>query len=337
MKIAIVKLSALGDIVHAMLALQFIKAAYPSAEIDWLVESRFMGVLADNPDIHRILPVNIKALKSDKRLIMREIAALRSYAATHYHYVIDAQGLLKSAIVARFLSANCFGFDKNSIRESLAARLYSQTVACAYTENTIIRNLSVLTKPLALTISHEQILLKQPFLFYQPPSSELKEVFSSHQAKVLLVIGSTWPSRNYPKEQYLEVIRGLNAQCLISWGNEQEYQSARWLAEHSHAKVLPKLSLNDLKAAVAWADLTIGNDTGPTHMAWGLNRPSITLFGPTPISRVYQTPINKVLKSPSEVNPLKLNKNDFSIKDIEARTVISLGNTLLQQSNAATH
>lgn len=145
----------------------------------------------------------------------------------------------------------------------------------------------------------------------------------------MFVIGSTWPSRNYPKEKYLNVIRTLQAKCLISWGNAQEREAADWIAERSDAEVLPRLSLNDLKAVIAKTDLVIGNDTGPTHMAWGLNRPSITLFGPTPVSRVYQTEINTVLKSPSTVNPFKLDKNDFSIGEINENEVIALAEALL--------
>jgi heptosyltransferase-1 len=89
------------------------------------------------------------------------------------------------------------------------------------------------------------------------------------------------------------------------------------------------MSLNDLKALIAEADLVIGNDTGPTHMAWGMNRPSITLFGPTPVSRVYQTDINKVLKSPSVVNPFKLDRSDFSIGEIAETEIIRLAEQLL--------
>jgi heptosyltransferase-1 len=87
--------------------------------------------------------------------------------------------------------------------------------------------------------------------------------------------------------------------------------------------------MNGLKAVIANSDLMIGNDTGPTHMAWGLNRPSITLFGPTPVSRIYQTEINIAIKSPSKVNPLKLNKQDFSIVEIPAVSVVEQAQGLL--------
>jgi len=328
MKIAIVKLSALGDIVHAMAALQFIKAALPLAQIDWIVEECFVGVLADNPHLDNILGVNLKALKTDKWRVFAEINKIRTYAEQGYDLVLDAQGLIKSAVVARLLSANCVGFDQASIREKWAALFYSRHVAYPYDANTIDRNVAVLTQPLGLNVTPEQIQAKQPFLFFQPPQTALDEYFLADQPNIILVIGSTWPSRNYPLEKFLQVIFGLEANFLISWGNEKEHWMAQWLAERSLARVLPQLSLNDLKAALARADLVIGNDTGPTHMAWGLNRPSITLFGPTPVSRIYQTAINKALKSPSPVNPFKLDKNDFSIAEIDPRAVIALSNEL---------
>lgn len=329
MKIAIVKLSALGDIVHAMAGLQFIKAALPNAEIDWIVEERFAGVLADNPHLSQVLPVNLKALKTDKWRLLAEVNKVRGYAVRGYDLVIDAQGLIKSALVARLLSANCVGFDQDSIREKWAALLYARHIAYPYDANTIDRNVAVLTQPLGIQVTSEQIRAKQPFLHFHAPQTALDDYFPADQTNIVLVIGSTWPSRNYPLQQYLQVIFGLEANFLICWGNEKEHWMAQWLAERSLARALPQLSLNDLKAALARADLIIGNDTGPTHMAWGLNRPSITLFGPTPVSRVYQTDINRVLKSPSQVNPFKLDKNDFSIAEIEAKAVISLAGEIL--------
>jgi heptosyltransferase-1 len=67
-------------------------------------------------------------------------------------------------------------------------------------------------------------------------------------------------------------------------------------------------------------------------MAWALNRPSITLFGPTPVERSFQTPINKVLQSSSKINHFKLDKNDFSIKEIKARNIIKIANDLLRKN-----
>ncbi|MBK8816277.1 MAG: lipopolysaccharide heptosyltransferase I [Methylococcaceae bacterium] len=332
MRIAIVKLSALGDIVHAMVALQFIKKQRPDIEIDWVVEERFAGVLQYNPDISQILTVDLKGLKKNKLGIFHEIRKVRRYAENGYDLVIDAQGLIKSAITARFLGKNVAGFNKNSIRESVASWFYDVTVECAYDENTIDRNAIVLSKPLDIKIKGLDIYEKKPFLYWQNANPKLDSYFPENRKTVVMVIGSTWESRNYPAEKFVNIALALQENCLISWGNEQEKTKAEWMAKQcANIKILPKMDMNDLKSVIGRADLVIGNDTGPTHMAWALNRPSITIFGPTPVSRVYQTDINKVIKSHSTVNPYKLDKEDYSIRDIDEHTVIYQAESVLSK------
>ena len=126
LKICIVKLSAMGDIIHAMVALQFIKKKLPNAKIDWIVENSFKGVLENNPDINNILPVNLKAIKKNKMELFSQIKLLNLYAKNNYDVVIDAQGLLKSAIVSKIIGGRTVGsfisgFDKDSIREGMAS------------------------------------------------------------------------------------------------------------------------------------------------------------------------------------------------------------------------
>lgn len=330
MRIAIVKLSALGDIVHAMVALQFIKAHFPDCQIDWVVEQRFAGILKNNPDIDTIHSVNLKALKKDKFAIFKQLSLLRSYARNNYDLVIDAQGLIKSAITARIIGKRTAGFDRNSIREKAAAYFYNVKVSCPYDTNTIDRNTQVLSIPLGINISTDQILAKKPFLFFKQEDPVIYDFVQKDRANIVLVIGSTWESRNYPAAKFVKIADALQQNCLIIWGTEEEKLKAEAMAKQSEwIRVMPKLDLNTLKALIAKADLLIGNDTGPTHIAWGLNRPSITIFGPTPVSRVYQTNINKVVKSSSVVNPLKLNKNDFSICDIDEEEIIKLAKELL--------
>jgi heptosyltransferase-1 len=330
MKIAIVKLSALGDIVHAMVALQFIKAYHADIQIDWIVEQSFLPILENNPDINAIYPVNLKVLKKDKSQFWSELKNIRKISKNNYDLVIDAQGLIKSAIVSKLIGKKVAGFNKNSIREKWAAYFYDLKIDCPYHENTIDRNAKILSASLGFAISSEQIHEKKVFLFFQDKNSELDNYFSKEKKNIIFVIGSTWESRNYPKEKFLEVAQQLQQQCLVVWGNAVEQEKAQWLVDNSKfIKMLPKLDLNDLKAAIAKADLVIGNDTGPSHLAWGLNKPSIILFGCTPVTRVYQTQTNKVLKSSSIVNPYKLNKQDYSIAEIEVFQVLSLAKQLL--------
>jgi len=329
-KIAIVKLSALGDIVHAMVALQFIKAHSPEIQIDWIVEERFAEVLKNNPDIDNILTVNLKALKTNKAGIFAQLKKIRSFANNNYDLVIDAQGLIKSAATAKIIGKRIAGFDADSIREKAASWFYDIKVACAYDANTIDRNALILSSPLGIDITTGQILNKKPFLFFNNEDPQIYDYLLKDRINIVLVIGSTWDSRNYPAAKFVKIAEALQQNCLVVWGSEQEKASAEWMAMQSDLiKVMPKLDLNSLKALIAKADLLIGNDTGPTHMAWGLNRPSITIFGPTPVSRVYQTDINKVVKSASIVNPYKLDKQDYSIKDIDEREIIEQAKFLL--------
>ena len=331
MKIAIVKLSAMGDIVHAIVALQFIKKYNPNIKIDWYVEKAFFQVLENNPDIDNIYTLNLKAIKKDKKQLFSEIKRVKNYSKNNrYDLVIDAQGLIKSAIVAKLLGKNVAGFSKESIREKAASYFYKNKVSIAYDENTIDRNAKVLSSPLGFNISNSDILSMKPFLYFQNEDKIIYKYLKEDKKNIIFVIGSTWESRNYPKEKFLKIANELKGNCLVIWGNEDEKNKALWLEKESkYIKAMPKINLNSLKALISKCDLLIGNDTGPTHMAWALCVPSITIFGPTPINRVYQTSINKVVKSSSKVDHYKLNKNDFSIREIDENIILDIARKLL--------
>ena len=329
-RIAIIKLSAMGDIIHAMVALQYIKRQYPNLQIDWFVESAFAPILENNPDINEIIKLDLKSIKKDKKEIINQIKLIKKYEKNSYDLVIDAQGLIKSAIVSFFLGKSRVGFSKNSTREKLASFFYTKKVDIAYDKNAIERNVKVLSQALNFEIAKDDILNKKPFLFYKNENEVIYEYLSKDKKNVLFVIGASWPSKMYSKEKFAKIINNLDENCLITWGNEAEKDIANFIANISKAKVLPKLDLNSLKAIMSKVDLVIGNDTGPTHMAWALNIPSITLFGNTPGYRnTYITNTNKIIESKSIVNPFKLDRNDFSIKEIDENEIINTAKGLL--------
>lgn len=324
MRLCVVKLTAMGDIIHAMVVLQFIKEQKKDIHIDWIVEDAFKGVLENNPYIDNILSVNLKSIKKNKLEIFNQIKLINSYGKNNYDLVIDAQGLLKSAIASkivggRVVESKIVGFDKDSIRESIASKFYDKGFSISYGLNKIDRNTKLFSKALDIKIDKEDILKKEPFLYYKDCDFSF---LSKDKKNIIFVVGSSWPSKNYPKEKYLELSQKFDENIIIVWGNEEEKSYADFIKQGNEKVVVaPKLSLDELKCLISKADLVIGNDTGPTHMAWGLNIPSIMLFGPTPVEQAYQTKINKVIKSPSKVNPYKLDKNDFSIKEIEVENI----------------
>ena len=330
MKIVIVKLSALGDIIHAMIVLQFIKKYHQEAMIDWVVEEGFIGVLENNPHINQIHKVNLQKAKKSKSLYLlwKELRKICKFGK--YDLVIDMQGLVKSALVARMIpSIITLGFDQSSLRESLAAKFYNQTYKIDYAENIIKRNIALVSRALELPIDQEDILNKQPFLY-----SSQKYTFntiSNTKKNIALVPGASYLSKCYPVEKMAELTTQIDANFLIIWGDEKEkVMSDKIKSLSPKVYVCEKLSIDSLISLITQVDLVIGSDTGTTHMAWALNVPSITLFGPTPGYRnTYTTNINKIVESKSKVNPSKINKSDYSINNINVGDIVKLAQKLL--------
>jgi heptosyltransferase I len=324
-KIAIVRLSALGDIVNSAVVLQFIKKFYPAVQIDWITEEVFSSVLKHNNEITNLYSVNIKKIKKEKNftLLKKQISELRHLG--EYDLVIDMQGLIKSAVVARLISKNTHGFDSSSTRESLASLLYKTTSHIAYEENVVKRNCFVVANALGFEITDEMLLNKAAIF---PVTHDFQ--LMQDKKNIGFVIGASWESKIFPKEKVIEVCNALKEQVYIIWGSEQEKEVAESIVENSeYATLAPKMELDELISFVSHLDLLIGNDTGPTHMAWAQNIPSITLLGPTTKRMIYETPKNIGIKSPSDVNILKIDKNDFSIREIPHEKVVEKAKELL--------
>ncbi|WP_457743417.1 lipopolysaccharide heptosyltransferase I [Sulfurimonas sp.] len=324
-KIAIVRLSALGDIINSAIVLQFIKNRYPNAVIDWISEEIFLDALKAHPDIKNVHTINLKQLKKEKsfQLLKENISKLRDLGT--YDIIIDMQGLIKSAIVARIIGKNTHGFDKYSTRESLAAFFYKTTSHISYEENVVKRNCFVVADALGFSITDDMILNKKA-IFPITNNFELR----SNKKNIALIIGASWKSKIYTKELIVQVCNKLKEQCYIIWGNTNERSEAEWICKNSkYTTLAPSLQLNELISFLSQMDLVIGNDTGPTHIAWAQNIPSITLLGPTTTRMIYETPKNIGIKSPSKVNIMKIDKNDFSIKEIPYERVVKEAKELL--------
>ncbi len=325
-RIAIVRLSALGDIVNTAVVLQFIHTHYPDAKVEWITEEVFAPLLQNHPLLEAVHSINLKRLKKEKSFaVLKEtISHLRSLG--EFDIIIDVQGLLKSAIVARIIGKNTHGFDKTSAREGITSLLYKTTSHVDYDENIIKRNCFVVADGLGFEVSDAMILNKKPIF----TRGKRNNILSKTQKNIAIVIGASWESKKYPKEKMVAVCNELKENCLIIWGSEHEKQDALWICESSpFATIAPKLSLSELMHLISNVDLVIGNDTGPTHMAWAQNVASITLFGPTTTRMIYETPRNIGIKSPSHVDIFKINKDDFSIKEIEVKEIVLQAKELL--------
>jgi len=319
MKIAIVRLSALGDIFQSMIVLQFIKKKFPNAQVDWIVDESFQDALKDNSHINAIITIPIKKIKKTKSLrgLFQAIKKLRQLAS--YDYVFDLQGLIKSSIVTRLIpSENRIGFDKNSLREKLASFFYTKKYFFPYHENVIKRYCFLVNQVLELNLDDDDILHKESFF-------NIKKIPKKDRL-IVLVLGASFESKIYPAEKYLSIAKRVDANFIAIWKSDSEKIMAQELAKQSKNIIISEnLGLRELKELILNASLVIGGDTGPTHLAWAMNIPSITLFGCTPMERnCYQTNQNFAMKGSSKVDPYKIDRNDFSINEIDPDEIIEL-------------
>lgn len=316
LKIAIVKLSALGDIVHAAIVLQFIKKHCPNAHITWLVDARFASLLKDHPLIDELVVLPLKESFKKSYKIIKTLGK--------FDKIIDLQGLFKSAVVAKLLGKEIYGFSRESVKEKIAARLYRHKFKIDYNENIIIRNLSLVGYALNFSFDRDEILKKSPCF-------EICKKFKNESGKKRVLIAAFASEESKIYDKFKDVIRLLDGcEIYLCYGSESEKARAEAIISGTLAKLLEKLSIKDMIDFIASCDLVIGNDSGLTHLAWAVNRPSITLFGNRPSHRnAYVTDKNLVVDMGKEIDARSIDKNDFCIREIYPETVANFAKRLL--------
>lgn len=316
LKIAIVKLSALGDIVHAAIVLQFIKKHCPNAHITWLVDARFASLLKDHPLIDELVVLPLKESFKKSYKIIKTLGK--------FDKIIDLQGLFKSAVVVKLLGKEIYGFSRESVKEKIAARLYRHKFKIDYNENIIVRNLSLVGYALNFSFDRDEILKKSPCF-------EICKKFKNESGKKRVLIAAFASEESKIYDKFKDVIRLLDGcEIYLCYGSESEKTRAEAIISGTKAKLLEKLSIKDMIDFIASCDLVIGNDSGLTHLAWAVNRPSITLFGNRPSHRnAYVTDKNLVVDMGKEIDARSIDKNDFCIREIYPETVANFAKRLL--------
>ncbi len=324
MKIAIVRLSALGDIIVGAVFLALIKERFTNAQIEWFVDERFGAILEHSPYIDKLHPIALKSTLTtfNPLKIFKLFKSLRAY---EYDIVIDMQGLIKSALITQMLKApKKVGFDYASAREGLSAFFYSQKVSIAYNESILKRNFTLLFHALNLPkkeISEGLSSRSKVFSYQDSPKIDALNL-NKNKLKILFVLETSKINKTYPIERFKELALALeNFQICLLWHADETKATALYGALKNQCDVLllPKLTLNEVKALLFKMDLIIGGDTGITHLAWALQKPSITLYGNTPMERFkLESPINVSLTGNSNAN---YHKKDFSIQNIEPKKI----------------
>jgi heptosyltransferase-1 len=276
MKILFVKTSSLGDVVHHCPAVSDAARAFPGAQIDWVVEESFAAVAAMHRAVRRAIPV---ALRRWRRALWRtsvwgEIAAFRrALRAERYDYVIDTQGLLKSALIARLARGERHGYDARSAREPIAARLYELRHAV----------------PRALHAVERNRLLTAAALGYQSDGACDYGLVAPRTAPIaiegdyaVLLTMTSRADKLWSESNWVELARALRARgvrAILPWGSDAERARCERLAREVDGVHVPRrLSIDELAALFRGARAVIGVDTGLAHLAAALGVPTVGVY-----------------------------------------------------------
>jgi heptosyltransferase-1 len=277
MKVLIVKTSSMGDVIHTFPAVEDISLNRPDVTFDWCVEEAFAGIVALHPAIDRIHTVAIRRWR--KALLdsgtWREAAALRcTLRDCRYDLVIDAQGLLKSALVARQAGAPIAGFDRSSAREPSATLFYDVTYPVPRHLHAIERT----RRLFGLALGYQPDLSKLGSGIV-PPAGNLAGIAGK---TAFLLHGTSREDKKWPVQDWIEtarlvVDRGMTP--VTTWSNDREKAVAEAIAKAVPSTVVvPKSPLADIAAFIGRSTLVIGADTGLTHLASAFGLPTVAVF-----------------------------------------------------------
>lgn len=276
----IVKTTSLGDVIHNLPVINDIRSGMPQMQIDWVVEESFADIPRMHPGVGQVFTVAMRRWRKQlfSAATRHELSALKQQLrAQHYDLVLDTQGLLKSALIARLANAPRHGYDRKSIREPLAACLYEHTHKVPKTLHAVTRIRQLAAA--ALGYAAPDSLPDYGISAGTCSNLQLPQRF------VIGLHGSSRDSKLWPLEHWIALAAEVHAHGLalvLPWGSQAEHKRALEIAEKSaQTIVLPRLGLQTLAAVIAGAKAAVGVDTGLMHLAVALKKTSIAIYTDT--------------------------------------------------------
>ncbi|WP_085626205.1 MULTISPECIES: lipopolysaccharide heptosyltransferase I [unclassified Pseudomonas] len=279
MRVLIIKTSSLGDVIHTLPAVTDAAHAIPGIRFDWVVEEGFAEIPGWHPAVDQVIPVAIRRWRKNlwQTIKSGEWKAFKQRVRERkYDLVIDAQGLVKSAWLTRYVKAPVAGLDRYSAREGWASRFYDRRLSVATGQHAVERVRQLFAMALAYDlpegIGNYGLDLERLQL---PPAAPY----------VVFLHGTTWATKHWPEAYWRELAERMGRRKLevrLPWGNPAEKARAERIAQGlNNCQVLPKLNLAGVARVLAAAKACVAVDTGLGHLAAALDVPTISLFGPT--------------------------------------------------------
>jgi heptosyltransferase-1 len=344
-RLLIVRLSAMGDVIHTLPAAQALRQAFPHAMIGWLIEERWAELLcapgapgrgprsAQRPLVDWVHTVSLRGWRRSLFTIstMQQVAkGWNDVRSVRYDVAIDLQGAVRSAVLARWSGARVV-YGAAEPRESPASLWYTRRV--------VTRGVHVIEQNLSVAEAVAEKKLTVPRVEF-PHDSEVKRRIEQRFSEigvrefVILSPGAGWGAKRWPAERYGRVARALaqeGVQSILNYGpGEEALAHEAEVASENTAKAI-RCSITELIALTRRAGLFIGGDTGPMHLAAALRVPVVAIFGPTDPARngPYGTQ-SVVLRNPESPTTHTRNPQpDEAMLEIGVDAVVNAARSLL--------
>jgi heptosyltransferase I len=280
-RLLIVKTTSLGDVIHNLPVINDIHAAIPGMLIDWVVEESFADIPRLHPGVDQVFTVAMRRWRRQwlSASTWREIGAVkRQIQSQAYDYVLDTQGLLKSALIAHCGNGSRHGYDRRSAREPLASCLYDVRHSVARDQHAVVRIRQLGSQALGYSIPDA---LPDYGITATSKMTEIK----LPSRYIIGLHGTSRDSKLWPVEHWITLGKTLaesGLSLVLPWGTPAEHERANLIATHTpQTIVLPKLGLQALAGLITDAMAAIGVDTGLMHLAVALKKPSIAIYTDT--------------------------------------------------------
>lgn len=343
-KILILRLGAMGDVIHALPAAMFLRSAFPDAQLGWVIEKRWRALLdwksADGPLLDTVHTVDTRRWRKrflDSSMRAEAVTSLRKLRAEHYDVTVDFQGALKSAMISLLSGAPArYGF----------ANPWEKPASLFYTHPVRTRGKHVVEQnhELAAAVSRNQVIEGDRHQSFWPADDNL-HTWSDQEIQrlrltqrfAILNPGAGWGAKQWPAERYAEIARSLGemAICsLINYGPGEEGLARQVEQNSSKHAVAASFTISQLMAIAGRASLFISGDTGPMHLAALLQVPVVAIFGPTDPARngPYGTKSIVLRDAASMTSHKRRSESDAGILNITTQQVLNAARELLQLS-----
>ena len=298
-RVALVKLSAIGDVVHALPVATALRARHAGARLTWIVERREAAVLRGHPAHDEVVEVDTRGWRRARgptaaRAAVAEKRALRArLRAGRFDVAVDLQGLLKSGVITGATGAPLrLGFATRRLREPVSALFTNRRVMPPPRARHVVEQYLALLEPLGVTDPKVEFALP----WSAGAEARVDALFAAadlrpRQRVVVLNPGAGRPRKRWPAERFAELAarlaREAYARVLVVWGPGERDVAAAIAGEGRARRVTlaPPTDLDELIAVLRRASVVVAADTGPLHLAAALGTPCVGLYGPTAVAR----------------------------------------------------